>query len=675
MSTNEIQLEPIDLSIQDTCVHVDTNHVDFCIDTAFEVTGYKREYAIVGDAYFATVTAGVTPPWMVDLINDIIDNSLNFALGDIDVLKNSILEALRELDVAKNQYQELINIEVTIDSIIASRLATLNANLAQANAQIIELQIAKVTPEMAVAIAIEQISAQLNSPTGDLYGAITNIRTSITSLNGQIDAKYADLYDLNDSTAYALSVEINRVEAMVGDGLTEDSVRAIVETMNLALASDVVAIAQSVTTLRTDMDGNFATVNSTLSTLTTATSTNSSAITTLNNNYKGLVTITDGQTTAINANTSAISGLTTSISTINGNVTAVADSVTTLRSDMNGEFATVNVSIGTLTSSVGSIGAHYTVKLVTGGTDPAGGTSRIAGGFELLSNGSVVTAGWDVDQFWVGRAGSNGKYPFSVVGGVVYIDTAMIQDASITNAKIGNIIQSNNYVLHSAGWQINKNGDAEFNNIYARGDIRASSLTANLVVTNSIRSTNFNLADPNNSPGWAIYEDGRAFFNGAVISRPNVIVQGDLSLPATSSWALAHYSLLPVDGEGGIGWTTQVGSGLLRETYINGQTLRDVEFIVDLSPSDYPNASVWSTSGPLLGVSCVVTSMDNYYSGSDPGAPYSKVGCSGTVERTGDLTSTSFIRIRIRVPLPDALHGSMRGFQIRNITWALLAVR
>jgi hypothetical protein len=454
MSTNEIELESIDLSVQDTCVHVDTNHVDFSVDPAFEITGYKREYAIVGDAYFATVSAGATPPWMLDLINDIIDNSLVAALGDIGVLKSSILEALSELEVAKNQYQELINIEATIDSIIASRLATLNANLAQANAQIIELQIVKVTPEQAAAIAIEQISAELNSPTGDLYGAITNIRTSITSLNGQIDAKYADLYDLNDSTAYALSVEINRVEAMITGGLTD--ITAFVETMQLALASDIAAVAESVTTLRTDMNGNFASVNSTLSTLTTATSTNSSAITTLNNSYTGLVTVTDGHTTAIGNNTSAISdntiaitahttaisGLTTSISTTNGNVTAVANSVTTLRSDMNGEFADVNVSIGTLTSSIGSIGAHYTVKLVTGGTDPVGGTSRIAGGFELLNDGSVVTAGWDVDQFWVGRAGSNGKYPFNVVGGVVYIDTAMIRTATIGSAKFTDWLES-----------------------------------------------------------------------------------------------------------------------------------------------------------------------------------------------------------------------------------------
>ena len=49
------------------------------------------------------------------------------------------------------------------------------------------------------------------------------------------------------------------------------------------------------------------------------------------------------------------------------------------------------------------------------------------------------------------------------------ITTAKIADAAITNAKIGNIIQSNNFVGGSQGWQVNKAGNAEFNNITIRG--------------------------------------------------------------------------------------------------------------------------------------------------------------------------------------------------------------
>ncbi|MFN6832072.1 phage tail tip fiber protein, partial [Proteus mirabilis] len=50
-----------------------------------------------------------------------------------------------------------------------------------------------------------------------------------------------------------------------------------------------------------------------------------------------------------------------------------------------------------------------------------------------------------------------------------------IEDGSITNAKIGNVIQSNNYVAGKSGWIINKNGFAELQNIKARGEIEATS--------------------------------------------------------------------------------------------------------------------------------------------------------------------------------------------------------
>ena len=670
MSTNDVVVTPVVVEPNnDLCVHVNSNHVDFDVDTTFEVTGFKREYAIVGDAFFPTTSVGDTPAWMVDLINEIIDNSLNLALTDIDELKAAILESLRELDVAKNQYEELINIEATIDSIISSRLATLNANLGNANAQIIELQIAKVTAEQAAVIAIDQISAELNSPSGTLYGAITNIRTTVTNLNGELDAKYADLYDLNENTAFALSVEINRVEASI-----EDVAEAVIESMDLALATDVLALAQRVTDLTTDTDNAFANVNVELEALSSLTAANASAITTLNLSMTSITDVVTGHTTAINANTTAVSGINTSITTLNGLVTANANSITTLRADMDGEFALVDVQMSAVVTSVGNIGSRFGVRLVSGAVNPTGSSAPVVGGFELLNNGTLVHAGFEVDEFWIGRVGVLGKRPFFVSGGVVYIDSAVIQDAAITNAKIGSFIQSTAFSSGSTGWRIDKSGTAEFRNIVARGDIRASSLEANLTVTNAIRSSNFNVSSPATSPGWGIFDDGRAFFSGAVISRPNVIVQGTLNLPAAASWNLAHYSKVIIDGGSTTAWTTQVGDGLIRVDY-GDEKLKDVEFIVDLSAADYPNADTWSTTGPLLGVSCVVTVMDNFYSGGDPGAPYARVGCSGTVERVGDLTTTSFIRIRLRVPLPDVLHSSMRGYQIRSIAWALLALR
>jgi hypothetical protein len=55
-----------------------------------------------------------------------------------------------------------------------------------------------------------------------------------------------------------------------------------------------------------------------------------------------------------------------------------------------------------------------------------------------------------------------------------YINVARIADGTISNAKIGNVIQSNNFQAGSTGWQINKDGSAEFQNAIVRGVVRST---------------------------------------------------------------------------------------------------------------------------------------------------------------------------------------------------------
>ncbi|MDM3719129.1 hypothetical protein O9427_19865, partial [Proteus mirabilis] len=71
----------------------------------------------------------------------------------------------------------------------------------------------------------------------------------------------------------------------------------------------------------------------------------------------------------------------------------------------------------------------------------------------------------------------NGKMELFMAAknGQLFIRDLFIEDGSITNAKIGNVIQSNNYVAGKSGWIINKNGFAELQNIKARGEIEATS--------------------------------------------------------------------------------------------------------------------------------------------------------------------------------------------------------
>lgn len=90
----------------------------------------------------------------------------------------------------------------------------------------------------------------------------------------------------------------------------------------------------------------------------------------------------------------------------------------------------------------------------------------------------VTRVGFNANQFVLMSGSGDTQYsPFAVVNGQVFISSAFIQDGTITNAKIGNVIQSNNYVDGSNGWSINKDGGAQFNNAIFRGHIEARSGT------------------------------------------------------------------------------------------------------------------------------------------------------------------------------------------------------
>ncbi|ELW7389811.1 DUF1983 domain-containing protein [Yersinia enterocolitica] len=96
-------------------------------------------------------------------------------------------------------------------------------------------------------------------------------------------------------------------------------------------------------------------------------------------------------------------------------------------------------------------------------------------GAEFIGGVAKSSIGFTADQFILlsGPAG-NVFSPFAVTNGQVFINEAFIQDGSITNAKIGEYIQSSNWNGSTIGWHVNKNGDAWFNNVTIRGTVYAT---------------------------------------------------------------------------------------------------------------------------------------------------------------------------------------------------------
>lgn len=69
---------------------------------------------------------------------------------------------------------------------------------------------------------------------------------------------------------------------------------------------------------------------------------------------------------------------------------------------------------------------------------------------------------------------STAELAFAVKNNQTFIKSAFIENGTIDSAKISNQIQSTNYANNSAGWMINKNGSAQFNNVTIRGTVYAN---------------------------------------------------------------------------------------------------------------------------------------------------------------------------------------------------------
>ncbi|WP_224978982.1 TipJ family phage tail tip protein [Enterobacter asburiae] len=97
----------------------------------------------------------------------------------------------------------------------------------------------------------------------------------------------------------------------------------------------------------------------------------------------------------------------------------------------------------------------------------------------------VTRIGFNANQFVLMSGSGDTQYsPFAVVNGQVFMSSAFIQDGTITNAKIGNFIQSNNYVPGQSGWKLDKGGGWE----NYGSDGQGARKTTN--VTDSIRDAN-----------------------------------------------------------------------------------------------------------------------------------------------------------------------------------------
>ena len=146
------------------------------------------------------------------------------------------------------------------------------------------------------------------------------------------------------------------------------------------------------------------------------------------------------------------------------NVSATATKLTQLTAAVGDNSAAIQQTATAYADTSGKLSSLWSVKM------------------QLNSNGQYVTAGIGLgienvggvfqSQFLVSAdrfaivntiAGGAISVPFAVQGGQVFMNSAFIQDGSITMLKIGQYLQSDNYIPGTLGWRLDKAGNLEFN--------------------------------------------------------------------------------------------------------------------------------------------------------------------------------------------------------------------
>ncbi|WP_145601699.1 host specificity protein J [Yersinia frederiksenii] len=143
----------------------------------------------------------------------------------------------------------------------------------------------------------------------------------------------------------------------------------------------------------------------------------------------------------------------------------------------DGQEAAIQTKATTKFDHTGQGSAVYSVNagVTYNGQDVSAGMSIAA---EVSGGVAKSYILFSADTFAVYNTNNGGyELAFAATGSQTFLRSAFIQDGSITNAKIGEYIQSSNYIAGSIGWSINKNGNAEFNNATFRGNVTMDNTT------------------------------------------------------------------------------------------------------------------------------------------------------------------------------------------------------
>ena len=439
-------------------------------------------YTLVCAAYdnFERDDAVLTAPITVETgmldVGAIIDGSLDGSKLSED-LKKSI---------------DLVSGDASVPGSIANQLADVKENVDEA----------KATIDGVKSDLTEMKSLYLKSAdAGTTYSTKTDTATSIA------EAKTYAISQANENTSVALGSYITKVDAetAISTAKTEaiaqsnsniagslssyitktDANNAIATAKTEAITQSNSALSSSLSSYYTKTQTDSAISTAKTQTLSTVNSNMANALSSYMTKSDANSAIATAKNEAISTAAGATSSALTNYYTSSQTNSAISTQINQVSARLDtGDYAALKAESSVVADDVYGLKTKYTVKIDSGGNVSGFG---LMGNSYFDSSGRITFStefGVYVDKFWVKINGGNDTAPFLIQlydngsgsGPIptVFLRSTMIQDATITTAKIANVLQSLNYSSSGkTGWLIKKSGEAEFNQVSIVGSFKA----------------------------------------------------------------------------------------------------------------------------------------------------------------------------------------------------------
>ena len=330
---------------------------------------------------------------------------------DVSDITDAILEDMKGSDTFKDL------IENAVDS--NEKIAGMANDIKQANDELAQQaqEIAKNAQDIG---KVQTSVTNLSSTVGDVSSSLSKLEQTVATADTALGQRIDNISVSVDGMTGGVK---NSAIAIIQGNLAQVAARktlsasvagnsAQLDRIDEVIVNEKEATARSLLSLQTDVNGNKASINSLNQTFS--------------DYQQATATQINGITATINGHTSAITTNAQAIANVNGDLKAMYSIKVGLSS--NGQLYAAGMGIGVENT-------------------PSGMQSQVI----FLADRFAVTH----------QAGATVTLPFVIQNGQVFIRDALIGDGTISNAKIGNYIQSNNYVAGSVGWRLDKGGTFE----------------------------------------------------------------------------------------------------------------------------------------------------------------------------------------------------------------------